>query len=725
MMRKYIHILFFLCSSLSAQAVDGHSLILLPDRGFFEVGSSLELKGIDRNGTIVTPSASFFVNPDADDLIDSVIPYTGGRWVMENEGRLLISSLLPGGSQVTKVVYVDETPPVVKILDPPRASSLEPSASRSVRVKVTDAVSGAKRLEVEGQSFELSKNGNTEVSVPSSHGLNTIRAKGYDAADLKGQTTASFYESGGWLPFDNSAPLESKLQSGIGIQFGSEIFNKFRDSVENPNSLNQFMNSAVNEFNEANRLAGSQIIYDKVKKLTSESSEYHIEVSLKSIDFNNPHLSLASVDGGVRIGGGFYRESGRDAISAVFRIKVSILLFHFFEFPLLESDLVISMEDLNIDVNLQASKSAGEALEVDLGDLQLSNGLINIEADLPYEHLNLFMAPWVMLMPMSFEEYVEWVLSEILTSEGANVYERYEREVESRIEAQANHILSSLISSFDYQVTFSSDTLPWASTSKNINFVSELSEIELKETGAKLVLNTAISSDGESLHEEKPIITRNGCEVNDNHEAPFHNLDNLQLHVKLDLLNQLSHALWQGGVFDLTINNNSFKDLDLADYIISNFEASTFLLQPPIIHDCQSDDLIVELGDALVTAHFEVAGREIEIELALSMRAHLAMEQIGDRVRFTMLSAELLSYEVTNIILGMPKDKQIFETLIEFYLKKPLENELSDLFLGEIQMPSFEFDSLVSDVPFDSRVSVNNITVNRAAGHFYLNGTMF
>lgn len=714
---RLIYFIFFAGSGICGP--HNTTIQIVPDREYFDVNSLLQVKGVEVNGNLETWHPILIIDPKY-----NIVRDRGNLTTLVEEGTYSILAALPNFEKASRTIVVDDTAPTVTLTSPIRGTCVEPGRYDSIEGKLTDEHSGADFVEINEVSEDLSASGKYSKDAQFRHGLNYVNVVGHDRAGLSTLKTAQFYQTGEWIDFDPNEPLESIKNGAINWWVSRNIFDRFEGAVENTNSLSHFLSSALGYLNLGELAENPKVLMDQSDPL-SKVATISTLVRLSSAKLYNPIVDVEPANGGFFIHGGFYGINGVPALTMEIEVEASVLFLTYFYMPLAKFKATFRMDSLGIQTDVRAAKSSGEDLELRIENLYLDKGNVEIRIKLsedeppilPWPFSGMFMGPTA---------YLEWLGSRALTIEGQDLYDHYESDIRFQVQNHVNAILEDLAGSFKSQLDFSTDTFPWAASSTTITLRSALDSLDISEAGVEIGMNTGFKSDGTSAHESLPIFTRNSCDLHTvtEKEDGVDRDYNLAVRVHVDMLNQLAHAIWRGGVFDFHLTPSSFSNFKLEEFGITNFDARTFFGLPAIVNDCDGGAIKVEVGGAEIRAAFDAFERHFDATFLVSGMAELEVSVEENKIRFWLAGASLHSFETKIVHEGAPSDKRLFETLVEHYMMELLEDEFKGVFLGEFALPSFELDQIDSNIPFDQVFTFNGLDLVHGNGYFYLNAQL-
>lgn len=707
--------LFLFGLTLCSQAAS--VLKIVPDRTYFDVGSLFQIQGVVENGTLVSDNPTLILHPFLNLTRDR-----GELTELTQEGPYILTAALPDFKLASRRIIVDDTPPNVAVDSPEHGTCVVPGKYTSAKGNLRDSHSGPDFIEINKERVPLMGDGTYEKLLHFRHGLNFVNALGYDRAGLSRLNSAQFYQSGEWIQFDPLAPLKSIKNNAVDWWFGRELFDRFQGTVENPNSLSHFLSLALG-YLDLNGDSNDRKTIVNEEPVLSENGMLTTVIKLNNVEINNPIVDIEPSKRGLNIHGGFYGTDGKPALALELDIEITLQVLTYFYIPVAKFKTFVNMDSMGIQVDVQASKLSGEDMAVKIDNLHLDKGNVDVKISMGKESAPFLPWPLSGMFPIGPKEYLEWLVSKIMTIQGRDLYEHYEAEITGQLEAQVNDILKGIIGSFEGNIDFSTDTFPWAATSKMITLRSTLDTLNLSELGVEVGVNTGFMSDGDSAHGDLPIFGRNNCDSGHRDEIISGGLDqsyNVGARAHIDLLNQLSHALWRGGAFDLKLTQNSFSSLNLSEFGINNFVGATFLGLPPIINDCDVKGIGFEIGGAEIRAAFDAFDNHFDVTFMLSGIAELEVKVVNDKIQFWLAETHLHSFETRTVHEGKLEDKRMFETLVEHYMWEYIEKEFKGVFLGEFQIPSVELDKLNLGLPFDQVLGFRDVNITHVDGRFLI-----
>ncbi len=202
----------------------------------------------------------------------------------------------------------------------------------------------------------------------------------------------------------------------------------------------------------------------------------------------------------------------------------------------------------------------------------------------------------------------------------------------------------------------------------------------------------------------------------------------LEIALKDDMLNQMLHAAWYSGAFEIPLPQSILGDVDLQEYGVVINDLSLSFLLPPIISSCNFEEQMwLGLGDIKVNVSLLLFDNPLELTAFASARIAAEMAVVEDPVDGPTLGIELgeivtFDIEVEELNAGFEGAQAAVEELLLQFLGPDIFTNLAGDSLGGIPIPEIPLDGFTDAVPKGTTLSLDLKKVYRLGGRSVLAG---
>ncbi len=201
----------------------------------------------------------------------------------------------------------------------------------------------------------------------------------------------------------------------------------------------------------------------------------------------------------------------------------------------------------------------------------------------------------------------------------------------------------------------------------------------------------------------------------------------LEIALKDDLINQMLHAAWYAGAFQIPLPKSALPDVDLSQYGVKMGDIGLSFLLPPILSSCNYDEkLLIGIGDMKVQASLELFGQELSITAYASAVIEAEMEVVDGpttkTVGIALKEVGLFEVEVENVSAGFEGAQGAVEELIGQFLGPDLLTQLGSTALSGIPIPEIPLDGFSDSIPAGTVLKLDLTKVYRLGGRTVMAG---
>ena len=203
----------------------------------------------------------------------------------------------------------------------------------------------------------------------------------------------------------------------------------------------------------------------------------------------------------------------------------------------------------------------------------------------------------------------------------------------------------------------------------------------------------------------------------------------LEIAFKDDLINQMLHAAWYAGAFEIPLPKSLLGDVDTSQYGVEILDLSLSFLLPPILSSCNYDDkLKLGIGDMRVKASLNLFGQPLELEAYASAVIEAQIEVIesvdGNTIGITLSEIGLFEVEVEDVNAGFEGAQGAVEDLIGSFLGPNIFDSLGASALSGIPLPEIPLDGFSDAIPKGTTLKLELTKAYRLGGRTVMAGNV-
>jgi len=196
-----------------------------------------------------------------------------------------------------------------------------------------------------------------------------------------------------------------------------------------------------------------------------------------------------------------------------------------------------------------------------------------------------------------------------------------------------------------------------------------------------------------------------------------------------DVLDQILHAVYAGGLLEMVLGPDVIPADQLAQYGVSNLSVALSGMLPPVITACKTtpsgegvpNAMVLELGDLGIDASFTMNGADVALSLFASLRGSVALQVTTDattgatKVGIQVLGFDTVKTDLIDVQSDDPTMKELVGSLISSTLVPML---LGSLDLGSalsFDLPTLDLSGLSTMIPAGTALKINPEAIERTA----------
>jgi hypothetical protein len=642
------------------------TLVLSPDRNVYTLGArpTATASLLDAFGNALPSTTGATIEARLGTTLKQTL--TSGQQVnLDAEGSWKLTGKL-GAITTNRSVVVDGSAPTIEVTFPARGQMVTQRTNTiNLTGEVKDASGGLKEVKVNGIPRPVSEGSlRFDLAMPLSgkHGLNTLTI---EATDVQGQSTRvvqSFILAGGYMPAADT------FSDGI-IAHLSRAFIDDGNHAGKIDDLATLMERVVRGF----------VLTDYIPSPVLSSSGY--DVYLRNISYDPPTVALAPANG--------------------------MLV------------LDVDITDLSIDVDAQGFVDVGGTVTASAVRVDMQLGVTVVNGTPRVNVIALVVN--IDGLDIDVHWSINWIIDLFTNTIRDAIIDAIEEPLRAEIPAAVSDALAALAIDETFQVpAFFPGMSPL-----NVRLQGKPSSIALTESALDLALGTKVSAAKKVAWPTAGSPLRDGCFGVDTGGPTFAADKKLGMGLSLDVLNQVMHAVWQGGALELSLGASAFGDVDMSEYGVSDLTLDVSGRLPPMLTDCDGD-LHIQLGELQLDANLKLAGLPLGLGMivAFETATDVTVDANGAiSLGLDPIAPESILIDVTRIesdLFTPDQETAILELLRDQLLVKVLE-KFAGGSLASFPLPEIDLGA-VSPSLAGQKIALRNIALSRSKGYLLLQG---
>jgi len=627
-----------------AGAPAGLTLGLSPDRAVYPVGMRVLLTPVvlDSWGNSVTniddeiALEALFNNR----LQQTLTP--GSRATLDAEGFWVLRARLgpPYNLSAQRSVAADASAPIIDITNPVRGQMVTASgSSMPITGEVRDLTGGLFEVTIDGATQTLTQGVTTfpiaRTYLPE-HGMNSIIATALDVTDNFTRAAQS------WLAAPEWKPAASSFDEGI-IAFLSRDF--IDDGVRTgaANDLATIFERVVGNINVSSLLPSPAVTYGG------------FDVYLRNMRYNKPTIALSPGLNGL----------------------------------LLE----MNVQNIAVDVDAQGFVNVGGKVTVSSVDIDMMlsitvvNGVARVRQEATTVNVN------------GLRIDVHWSINWLVNLFSNTISNALSDSLKTALVQMVPPMLQDVFKSIELNETFTVPAFFPGMQPLNVLLSSKLYNAAINESGITLGLRTRASAARRVTWATRGSIMRGGCFGVDGGPPVWNPAKRIGAAISLDVINQLLHAVWQGGGLELTMGADAFGGANLeADFGITALDIDMSARLPPLLTDC-GGKLVLQMAEINMDVHATLSGVQLNVSLIIAVETGAVVEMKNGKLTMSLESIpeEAILVDITSIesdLFDTNLEVELIDFLRDLVLVKALEQvggqTLADFPLPEIDLGAID-----------------------------------
>ncbi len=688
-----------------------------PNMPFYKIDDTIKMFGLgkDKFGNDVPEMP--LQQPCAVDPPEGVTVNAGGKsYSFNTDGHyhFVGTSVDYPSLSAETTLTCDSVGPLVLITEPARGATLNGDPIVHVKGTVIDVTSAVKSFTIGGQEVTIAADGSFTFDIPSVWGMNPIEWEAHDQWDNISQGVQTYYYSTQWFLSDFNTPKDSEINDAIGIWLSQNILDNGTHNHTTPKDIVSVLEIVLGKL-DLNSLLGGGVSLGVINVLgtTVTPSIGNVKLGDPLKNGGYPLIDMEVLDGGIYVSAKIY------GLSADLNLDINLLGFVPFKTV---TTIAADEIDIGLDIYLSKDPATGKLVSSAKNTtIQLQNLTILPSGPLVQQLNNVGINVTGFLAQL--EKLILAPLTNLLTTVLAP-------QLDQLIGGQLGTIFNMLA----INTTIPLGPFIGKGAPANLKLTSDVGTLAFqKKQGIVFGLMASMTAEKKVPHDVLGSIGRAGCLAENAKPVVFNPTEKYGLEVGLadDFVNQLLHAIWNGGLLQLALDSSVLGNIDMSTYGVKDLSVETDFMLPPILNTCADGEwLTLQIGDLGIHAMLSFSGTPIDMYAYALVTAKVKIEAVADPKNPGSKAISLnldpksvaLKLEVTKINSEALPFKDIFVSLITGLVPNLVGGISGGL--GAIPLPSIDLSTLSPAIPAGTMLGLDIQEIANVAGYTYIRGTI-
>lgn len=591
---------------------------------------------------------------------------SGQRAILDAEGAWTLVAEL-GDLVATRTLLVDASAPTIDITYPDRGAMITNGGGPvTVTGIISDATGGLASVKVNGTPRNITQGQNRyelTMQVAPHHGLNTLTV---EATDVQGQTVRiaqSYMLAPGW-----KSAVES-FADGI-IARLTRAFIDDGNRQGRPDDLATIIERVVQGMDVASYIPSPVVQY----------AGY--DVFLRNVRYDPPRVQLSP---------------SRDLLNL--HMDITNLSIDVDAEGFIDVSGVVTADAISVDVQL--------GVTVQQGTPKVTAQTISVIID---------------GLDIDVHWSINWLIDLFTDTIRESVVSSFEDVLRAEIPPAVQGALASLALDQSFQVP---GFLPGMAP-LNVRLQAKPNNAVVDEKGLDVRLATQVTAAKKVQWSTPGSLVRGGCFGADLGTPTWNESKKMTMALSLDVLNQVLHAVWQGGALEMSLGAAAFGDVDLSQYGVSDLSLDLSARMPPVLTDCEGGVLKIQLGELHLDADLKLNNLPMSVDMIVAFettadvtvdasgKISIALGEIAPEdilIDITRVESDLFTQDQEDVLIALLRDQLLSKVLGDF----------GGQGLADFPLPEFDLGGLAPSLQ-GQVLSIQDVTLGRGRGYLLLEG---
>ena len=543
----------------------------------------------------------------------------------------------------TTLVAISACRPEIVVKYPPRAATILGSSEAQVVVVTGTVSSGAGSVEtltINGKAAKIT--GDTfSLAMTPQVGGNTLVLVATDAMGSVRKRVQSYLWSTAYYKPELDKPKSGMVDPGMGIWLAKDVMQKLADSMGD--------------------IAGTLQLGESIPNPVFSGSGY--KVYIKNLTHSTPQLSLGPAPGGMKLT--VKITNIKADIDAPGKCKECVLGVCVDLCPDFDGDLEIG------------SITATASVLLSVVDHALVATVANVKVTVQGADVDI-------------DGVIGFIIDPVLDNVVDDLIDDMESSIEGSMAEEIEPALEAALGALAFESTFDMPTLDPDGGSVTTQLLTDFSTVTFDASGGIVRLRTGAYAPKLTPHDNLGSLARVGCNVAPQTLAilkknPF------ELTMSDDMVNELLHAAWLGGLLEFDAPAEMLADADLSDYGITGLTVSVSGMLAPTLSDCnEAEELEVHIGDLEVIADLTLLGTPMTVAMYITFTAGFEFKVLENELALGLTKIKSLDSDVTVLQDDLIGSEKLVADMVNNSLVPALMGSLDGGALGGIPLPAMD-----------------------------------
>ena len=647
------------------------TLELTPERSVYNLGTRVKgtAKVFDVEGNAITGyTDEITVSGYHDGVLEQTV-LSGERIDLDIEGAwTLTASLEDTNITASRTVLADGSAPTIDLTFPQRGQmAVGSGGAMRITGTIKDATGGLASVRINGTPYPVTP-GTNELALDRSFGpalgMNRLTIEATDVNDNTTKLAETFIVAPGYKPAAETFP------EGIAAHMAKD----FLDDGNRTGAANDL--ATILE-----RFVGKVDIGSYIPSPVVSYSGY--DVYLRSVDYDAPKITLAP---------------GNQSLTL--SLEITHLVADVYADGFIDADGTVTAQRIRLDVQMGISIAPGGVPKVTV--LSSAATVEGLDID------------------------VHWSINWLIDLFTPQISEALTDAFGDFLKQQAPPLVASALASLQVSEGFEIPAFLPGAAPLPVQLAAKPDHTDIDEQGLDLFLATKMTAAKKVPWSTPGSMMRGACFGQDSGLPAWSTSKKLTMGISLDVLNQLLHAVWQGGALEVTLGADAFAGQDLTQYGVTDLAVTLSGHLPPILTDCVDQQLHLQLGELQVDASLKLGDSPLVISMLVAFETTATVSIDADGA----LSLELGAIDTDDVLIDVtnlqsdlfgPEQEDVVVQLLKDQLLGNLLGELAGQSLAHFPIPEIDLGALDPSLA-GQKIALKNIVLDRTKGYLLLQG---
>jgi len=568
--------------------------------------------------------------------------------------------------------------PQIIIDYPPRAAELvSPPSTVPVSGHVVHNAAPVAWVNINGTDIAVAQNDTFSYDMPAAQGLNIIEAEVFDLFDGHDKVVQTFLMSTGYTPMNAANPSVSMIEDVVMIFLGQNVWD---DNNPDPNDFATFFTYFFNSIN----------IGSMIPNPLYENGSYKIKTS--NVSYGSFSLDITCINGGLK--------------------------------------LVATLPNLHIHIKAKSKKwyLPGASGDVDVKALVVSmkvmlsvNGAGKVKADLQSIKVD------VQGLDVDLDGVLGFLFNWLINFFEGTLANMLEDQVEDAVKDALPAALEGALEDLAFDTKFDVPPLFGDAKPVSLSMKSTVSSISFSPIGGVVGLKAAVVTPKGVAFNSKGSIHRGGCLEQENPFA-FWMLDEIEMGIFDDFMNQIPYAMWWAGLLTIPLDPETLGGGSFEEYGIEDLSLVATALLPPVITDCSSNQLHLQMGDLEIDASMVMWGMPVDVTMYATFTASITIEvetvNGQNLLQMGVTKINTVKLEVATVSENLVGSEDTLRLLIKQQVLPVFLEQITESALASFPLPEMDMSGMIPGAPPEVKLEMTPMSQYREKGYTVITGSV-